>query len=115
LSESGRRYYELILKDEVIIMHAPKISKAKEFLDILKNKDKLIAEWELPYENLLTRLDAAIFFCNPVENIDEKELWQRLGSAFSGFEYVLNEEKKLSEMNYRLTFKDVKADETLPQ
>ena len=92
-------------------MYAPKIAKAKEFLDILKTKNKLIAEWELPYENLLTRLDAAIFFCNPADNIDEEKLWQQLGTTFSGFEYRLNEEKKLSEMNYRLTFKDIKADE----
>ena len=84
-------------------------------LDSLKNKHKLIADWELPYENLLTRLDAAIFFCNLTENVDEKKLWQQLEKAFSGFEYRLNEEKKLSEMNYRLTFKDIKADETLSQ
>lgn len=90
-------------------MYTPKIAKAKEFLDLLKTKHKLIAQWELPYENLLTRLDAAIFFCNPTENIDEKKLWQQLDTAFSGFEYRLNEEKKLSEMTYCLTFKDISS------
>ena len=91
-------------------MYAPKIAKAKSFLDTLKDKDLLITEWELPYENLLTRLDAAIFFCNLAGGVDEKQLWKKLDNYFVGFEHQLNEEKKLSEMTYRLTFKDLKSE-----
>jgi len=40
------------------------IKQAKECLDSMKEKG-LIVEWELPYENLLTKLSRAIVFIKP--------------------------------------------------
>ncbi len=51
------------------IGNVPEINLVKEHLDKLKSAG-FINEWELPYENLLTRLTAAIFFLTPA---DEKK------------------------------------------
>lgn len=83
-------------------MNVKKIDEVKEHLENLKKKG-LIAEWELPYENLLTRLSAAIFFISPAGSQDENLLWEEL-AGYDEFSYRINEEKKLSGLRYRITF-----------
>ncbi|MFZ6014699.1 MAG: hypothetical protein ACOYXT_30450 [Bacteroidota bacterium] len=84
-------------------MRVPAIIEVKNHLDELK-KNGAIKAWELPYENLLTRLSAAIFFIEPVENADAMPgVWNEL-TKYDNFSYRINEEKKLSQMLFRVTF-----------
>jgi hypothetical protein len=43
------------------IGNVPEIRNVKQQLENLKTKG-LLKEWEIPYENILTRLTAAVFF-----------------------------------------------------
>jgi surfactin synthase thioesterase subunit len=86
-----------------INMHVPEIIEVKDHLDKLKNAG-LINHWELPYENLLTRRSAAIFFVDAKEaNLEavSKEL-----SKYDNFSTRINTEKKLSQLVYRITFSE---------
>jgi hypothetical protein len=83
-------------------MNVPEITAVKNLLDSLKSKE-LIESWELPYENLLTRLSAAIFFVTPMPNVDARFALDEL-SNLSNFSYRVNSEKKLSSMDIRVTF-----------
>ena len=47
-------------------MNVPEIQQIKNKLEELQDR-ATIANWELPYENILTRLDAATFFMTPVD------------------------------------------------
>lgn len=84
-------------------MRVPAITEVKNHLEGMQKKG-LINAWELPYENLLTRLSAAIFFVD-VANSGQSELtvWKEL-EKYDHFSYRLNTEKKLSQMRYRITF-----------
>jgi len=85
-------------------MTVPEIIEVKQVFSNLKNRG-LISEWELPYENLLTRLSAAIFFLTPknssTETIDEIQSQLR---QFSNFSIRPNAEMKLSNLELRVTF-----------
>lgn len=83
-------------------MRVKEIIEVKEILEVLK-KDGFIESWELPYENLLTRLSAAIFFINPSERSDSAIIWETL-NKFEHFHFGLNTEKKLSNKLYRISF-----------
>jgi len=84
-------------------MYVKEIKEVKDQLDLLK-KDELVKDWELPYENLLTRLSAAIFFLDPSgDEQSSQAIWDAL-SGHDNFSYRLNEEKKLSSLKYRITF-----------
>ncbi|GGB26267.1 hypothetical protein [Puia dinghuensis] len=87
-------------------MYVKEINEVKENLDLLTNQG-IIEKWELPYENLLTRLSAAIFFFSTSSedpgNIPQ--LSESLGK-FPNFSYRINTEKKLSNLTYRLTFSE---------
>ena len=83
-------------------MHVPEIIDVKLHLDDLKDKG-LITEWELPYENILTRLTAAIFFLNPADEVKLPEIWKEL-EKHKMLHYRLNEEKKLSPLEWRVEF-----------
>ena len=74
----------------------------KQHLDEMKTKG-LIVEWELPYENLLTRRSAAIFFLSSSDISKLPEVWKQL-SRYENFRQRKNEEKKLSKMDYRIEF-----------
>lgn len=78
------------------------INSVKEKLDTLK-EEGLIKEWELPYENILTRLCAAIFFLTPAEGAIPEKLWAAL-QIYNGVRYRLNVEKKLSMLEWRIEF-----------
>jgi len=82
-------------------MHIPEIIEVKEHLQLLKNGG-MIRDWELPYEQLLTRRSAAIFFVTPNGNATD-ELWSGF-EKFDNFSWRANEEKKLSSLEYRVTF-----------
>jgi hypothetical protein len=84
-------------------MNIKEINLVKEELDRLQ-LNGLVGEWELPYENLLTRLSAAIFFVTPaVENGADAAVWLEL-KKYPEFSFRENTEKKLSGLTYRVTF-----------
>jgi hypothetical protein len=83
-------------------MNVPEIVVVKDKLESLKGRT-LIEAWELPYENLLTRLTAAIFFIDPTEGTDVSSIEDEF-KAYDFFSCRLNTEKKISGMTYRLTF-----------
>lgn len=80
-------------------MYVEEIIEVKDKLEGLK-KDGLISAWELPYEELLTRLDAAIFYTN-TDKVDEfKEEFK----SYENFTCEANEKKNLSELMYEIRF-----------
>lgn len=87
-------------------MYVKEISEVKERLEFLKESG-LIKAWALPYENLLTRLNAAIFFFTPAKDNEETiaEIAAELGK-YNNFSYRPNHEQKLSDLEYRVTFSE---------
>lgn len=83
-------------------MYVPEIQEVKKHLDDLKEKG-LLTDWELPYENILTRLTAAIFFLTPTDESKLDEIWKELGEH-PMLQYRLNEERKLSQLLWRVEF-----------
>lgn len=83
-------------------MHVPEIISVKEHLDEMK-ENGLVKEWELPYENILTRLTAAIFFLTPTDDSKLEDIWKEL-DKHPRLTYRLNEEKKLSQLVWRVEF-----------
>jgi hypothetical protein len=83
-------------------MFVQDIYDVKLHLDELKDSG-LIKEWELPYENILTRLTAAIFFLTPSDESKLDEIWKELDNH-PMLHYRLNEEKKLSPLEWRVEF-----------
>lgn len=86
----------------VQIGNVPQIIEVKEKMEKMK-AEGLISEWELPCENLLTRIDAAIFFLSPTDNSDVEKIWQQL-EAVPGFQARENEEKSLSQLRWQIEF-----------
>ena len=84
------------------IGNVPEVNAVKQKLSLLKDKG-LIKEWELPYENILTRLSAAIFFLTPADESKVEEIWDAFKDNDT-FHYILNEEKKLSLLEWRIEF-----------
>jgi len=82
--------------------YIPEIEAVKAQLRELKKSNR-ISEWELPYEEILTRLTAAIFFLAPAAGTDIGELWAALG-VHDGLQYRPNDEKKLSGLPWRVEF-----------
>jgi hypothetical protein len=83
-------------------MHVPEIIEVKELLENLKTKS-IVASWELPYENILTRRSAALFFITPAGETEAEELWSAL-EKYENFSKRINHEQKLSALQYRITF-----------
>ena len=83
-------------------MFVQDIYDVKLHLDELKDKG-LISQWQLPYENILTRLTAAIFFLTPTDESKLDEIWKEL-EKHKMLHYWLNEEKKLSPLEWRVEF-----------
>ena len=82
--------------------YIPEIEAVKTHLREWK-KNNRISEWELPYEEILTRLTAAIFFVTPAAGTDIGELWAAL-EIHDGLQYRPNDEKKLSGLPWRVEF-----------
>jgi hypothetical protein len=85
-------------------MHVQEINDVKEHLDKLKAAS-IINEWELPYENILTRRSAAIFFVTLTDELNLSVVAQAL-MPYENFSYRRNEEQKLSSLAYRITFSE---------
>lgn len=92
-------------------MFVKEINEIKNKLDQLK-ANGFIESWELPYENLLTRLSAAIFFLTPIKDEFEHNIWQEL-IKYENFSFRLNNEKKLSLLMYRVTFEKMESEKNL--
>ncbi len=86
----------------VQIGNVPEIKAVKKHLEGLKEKG-LVSEWELPYENILTRLTAAIFFLTPSKESELEEIWREL-DIHEMLTFRLNDEKKLSQLVWRVEF-----------
>ena len=84
------------------IGNIPEIIQVKNRLNELK-LDGLVKDWELPYENLLTRLTAAIFFLTPTQESEVDQIW-KVFNENEMFHVRKNEEKKLSQLEWRLEF-----------
>jgi hypothetical protein len=78
------------------------INEVKRRLDSFKEKG-LLQSWELPYEETLTRLSAAIFFLTPSEGAATDEVWKAIG-ADHPLQNRPNEEKTLSLLDWRVEF-----------
>jgi hypothetical protein len=86
----------------VQVGNVKEINNIKSKLESLKKKG-LVKQWELPYENILTRLTAAIFFVTAADKQSEEKIWEELGKE-PMFTYRVNEEKKLSQLEWRVEF-----------
>lgn len=84
------------------IGNVPEIIAVKNHLNNLQQRG-LVTAWELPYENLLTRLTAAIFFLTPADDSKLEEIWSELDS-YPMFQFRKNEEKKLSQLSWRVEY-----------
>jgi DNA-binding MarR family transcriptional regulator len=84
------------------IGNVPEIKSVKKHLDELKERG-LVKEWEIPYEHLLSRLSAAIFFLTPSDHSKLEEIWTEL-EGHKMLQYRINEEKKLSILEWRVEF-----------
>lgn len=84
------------------IGNVPEIKAVKKHLDELKEKG-IVKEWELPYEQILTRLTAAIFFLTPTTDSMLETIWKEL-EIHKMLQFRLNEEKKLSKLQWRVEF-----------
>lgn len=83
-------------------MYVPEIIEVKKVLESLKDSGQIQA-WELPYENILTRRSAAVFFLTPVVDSDLDTIWMQL-SIYDEFSYRVNTDKRLSILKFRVTF-----------
>ncbi|MFT7032453.1 MAG: hypothetical protein ACJA2S_000953 [Cyclobacteriaceae bacterium] len=83
-------------------MNVPEITEVKNHLDQMK-QNGLVENWELPYENLLTRRTAAIFFVDLKTEDNASQLWAEL-EKYNYFYFRENTEKQLSKLKYRVTF-----------
>lgn len=86
----------------VKIGHVPEIIEVKAALESL-SRDGVVLRWELPYENLLTRLDAALFFVEFSANEQQGLAWHEL-ARYGELLYGPNEDHALSELPYHFEF-----------
>jgi len=80
--------------------------QVKEIIDVKDRLDQLVQDglarsWELPYENILTRRSAAIFFVDPIADMDGIA---DVLAQYDNFSYRKNEEHTLSNLPFRITF-----------
>jgi hypothetical protein len=84
-------------------MHVPEIIQVKETFDIMSNEG-FVVQWELPYENLLTRRSAAIFFFSATNKEETLNHIKGVLSEFENFSMRSNVEMTLSKLDFRVTF-----------
>lgn len=83
-----------------------KVGEVDELICIKKRIAKLqeqgvVSEWELPYENLLTRKNAAIIYLNTESEENLKCIVLQL-EDFGNWRFELNQNKTLSSMKYKI-------------
>jgi len=86
----------------VQVGNVPEINAVKKQLSDMEDRG-LVRAWELPYEHILTRLTAAIFFLTPSDETRIEDIWKEL-SEFPRFTSRVNQEKKLSKLDWRVEF-----------
>ena len=59
------------------IGNVPSINEIKDCLEEMK-QNKWIIEWQLPYENVLTKKEAAIFYFAPASEVYLDAIWNKL-------------------------------------
>jgi hypothetical protein len=91
----------------VQIGNVPEIVAVKLKLAELQT-DGLVEEWTLPCENLLTRLDAAIFFVSARPGVDLEQIWERFRGD-GGFVVQSNTKRTLSNLDWQLQFSEAAA------
>lgn len=82
----------------------PEIIEVKNTFSSLESEG-LIKQWCIPYENILTRRSAAIFFFSPVE----QEYMPIICKALNQYEFFSckkNLQSSLSSLEYIVEFKD---------
>ncbi len=82
----------------------PEIKAVKKHLAQLQESGMVLA-WEVPHEDILTRLPAAIFFVTPAPDVPPERIWQEL-EIHKALKYRLNEEKKISSLKWRVEFNE---------
>jgi hypothetical protein len=93
-------------------MNVPEIKKVKQKFEEIKSAQH-IQNWELPYENILSRLTAAIFFITPAENISMEQIAAGF-AEYENFSWRENTEQKLSQLAYRITFSKEEKEKNTP-
>ncbi|NMM55480.1 hypothetical protein [Paenibacillus aquistagni] len=83
------------------------IQSVKSCLEKLKQKGIIIA-WELPYENLLTRLNAAIFFFTPSEGVNPVVIQEHL-IEYPNASVTPHQPAAISQMPYKIAFEQSKG------
>jgi hypothetical protein len=78
------------------------IKAVKDRLSRLQ-EEGLVRAWELPHEDILSRLTAAVFFVTPSAGMDPEQLCDRL-NGFAGPFCSLNDDKRLSQLDWKLEF-----------
>jgi 6-pyruvoyl-tetrahydropterin synthase len=86
------------------IGNVPEINNVKNHLSELQDRG-LIEKWELPYEHILTRLTAAIFFLEPTNDENLDLIWKEL-SVHKMLKYTENKEHKMSNLSLRVEFNE---------
>lgn len=85
------------------IGNVPEINSVKETLNDLKKRG-IVNGWELPYESILTRLSAAIFFVDAPSEDGFEDAVKEL-ERYGPMSIRKNEEKALSELDWVVEFK----------
>jgi len=85
-----------------------KIGQVPEIIEVKRELDQLVADgevarWELPYENILTRLNAALFYVEFVASQPSDEAWRRI-SCHGDLCFGLNADRVLSDLPYWFGF-----------
>jgi hypothetical protein len=84
------------------IGHVPEIIEVKRQLEQLA-ADGAVSRWELPYENILTRLDAALFYVEFSAGREPDEVWRKL-SGHGDLCFGANTDHTLSTLPYWFGF-----------
>jgi hypothetical protein len=84
------------------IGNVPEILAIKQKLEHLQSAG-LVREWAVPYENLLTRLDAAIFFLSARDNTSLESIWGAFRET-PRFRFEQNSKRTLSGLDWQIQF-----------
>jgi hypothetical protein len=82
----------------------PEILEFKEYLQKFAEKGEVVS-WELPYENILSRISAAYFFLSLEKNINEEHFFEEVKKSYP-ITYSSNADKKLSQLDWEIKFND---------
>lgn len=84
------------------IGNVPEIQEVKHHLEELKRQG-VLSHWELPYESILTKRSAALFFLSFEKEEMREKGWEVL-SEINGFNCGVNKDKNISTLNWKVQF-----------